>query len=224
MPPNKTYRIIHISDLHGNVKFIASIAGQIKSADLVALSGDLTNFGGKRQAAGIVDAVREINPRVIAVPGNCDRDGVSRYIEETGISVDCKALEIGGYRIAGMGGSLPAPVPMPCVYTEEQFTDRFHELSVKCTSPDILVIHQPPVDSNLDKVNSGAHVGSRAVRSYIEASEAIICLTGHIHESVGVDTIGDTTVVNPGPARHGRYALIEIQGRSAAVSLKNLEK
>ena len=48
----------------------------------------------------------------------------------------------------------------------------------------------------------------------------MVCLTGHIHESNGIETIGETLVVNPGAGGHGRYAVIEIQGRSATAALK----
>ena len=72
----------------------------------------------------------------------------------------------------------------------------------------------------LDRIHSGAHVGSRAVRRFIERSGAMVCLTGHIHESNGIETIGETLVVNPGAGGHGRYAVIEIQGRSATAALK----
>jgi Icc-related predicted phosphoesterase len=33
-----------------------------------------------------------------------------------------------------------------------------------------------------------------------------VCFTGHIHEGVGIDTIGRCQVINPGPLREGRYA------------------
>lgn len=215
------FKILQISDLHGNKSFIDSIAGEIESVDLVVFSGDLTHFGGKRQAAEIVDAVFKYNSRVVAVAGNCDRKGVIEYLDEAGISVDGVIREIDGLHVCGAGGSLPGPV-MLYQLSENDFTERFNSLLGKKTPLDIAVIHQPPFNSAADRVSSGAHVGSSAVRDFIERSRAIICLTGHIHESIGVGVVGRTTVVNPGPARDGRYAVIDIKlkERSASVELK----
>ena len=67
----------------------------------------------------------------------------------------------------------------------------------------ILVSHSPPRDTNCDVTGARAHVGSRALRRYIEQHQPPLVLSGHIHESPRVtasyrDTIGATLVVNPG--------------------------
>jgi Icc-related predicted phosphoesterase len=67
----------------------------------------------------------------------------------------------------------------------------------------LLVSHSPPRDTRCDVVQSGAHVGSRALRRHIERHAPPLVLSGHIHESPRVtgawrDTIGTTAVVNPG--------------------------
>ncbi len=54
------------------------------------------------------------------------------------------------------------------------------------------------------------HVGSRAVRAFIEAVQPLVCFTGHIHGGVGIDTIGVTRIVNPEPLSSGGYAYAEI--------------
>ncbi|HLD86626.1 MAG TPA: metallophosphoesterase, partial [Candidatus Nanoarchaeia archaeon] len=47
----------------------------------------------------------------------------------------------------------------------------------------IYVIHAPPYGSNLDIISSGAHVGSKSVREFIEKHNPLATLHGHIHES-----------------------------------------
>ncbi len=37
-------------------------------------------------------------------------------------------------------------------------------------------------------------------------------ICGHIHEAKGIDKIGNTLIINPGAARDGHYATIEIDG------------
>ena len=70
-------------------------------------------------------------------------------------------------------------------------------------SETVFVLHSPPRNTRCDVTSSGAHVGSRAIRRFIESHRPPLVLSGHIHESPRVsgsyrDTIGPTTVVNPG--------------------------
>lgn len=67
----------------------------------------------------------------------------------------------------------------------------------------ILVAHCPPIESSLDKMMLGKHVGSLAVREFIEKTQPALSLHGHIHESPAMtgsyrDEIGSTICVNPG--------------------------
>lgn len=67
----------------------------------------------------------------------------------------------------------------------------------------VLISHSPPRDTHCDMVGGGAHVGSRALRRFIEAQRPRLVLSGHIHESPRVsrayrDAIGTSIIVNPG--------------------------
>ncbi|TMQ67670.1 MAG: hypothetical protein E6K78_04040 [Candidatus Eisenbacteria bacterium] len=67
----------------------------------------------------------------------------------------------------------------------------------------IFVLHSPPRDTRCDMIGAGIHVGSRAIRRFVERHQPPLVLGGHIHESPRVsasfrDTIGRTVVVNPG--------------------------
>lgn len=67
----------------------------------------------------------------------------------------------------------------------------------------ILVSHSPPRDTYCDTLANRTHVGSRALRSWIERHQPPLVLSGHIHEAPRVtqtyrDAIGRTVVVNPG--------------------------
>jgi Icc-related predicted phosphoesterase len=77
----------------------------------------------------------------------------------------------------------------------------------------IVNVHVPPLGSGLDdapvldpdlrvvqvmgQVKLGA-VGSSAVRSVLEATQPLLGLHGHIHESSGIRRIGRTIAINPG--------------------------
>jgi hypothetical protein len=67
----------------------------------------------------------------------------------------------------------------------------------------ILVSHSPPHGTACDMIHTRVHVGSRALRRYIEVRRPPLVLSGHIHESPRVtssyrDLLGGTLVVNPG--------------------------
>ncbi|MEO1289117.1 MAG: hypothetical protein AAFV93_15240, partial [Chloroflexota bacterium] len=89
--------------------------------------------------------------------------------------------------------------------------------------PKILVTHQPPYGTKADSTWTGKHVGSHAIREFIELEQPLICFTGHIHEAVSIDTIGKTKIINSGMiSGSNRYAYTEIVG--GQVSTLKLER
>lgn len=67
----------------------------------------------------------------------------------------------------------------------------------------IYVCHTPPADTPLDQMPRGRHVGSRALRAFIERCQPPLTLHGHIHEAPDESgqyaaRIGATWCVNPG--------------------------
>jgi len=78
-------------------------------------------------------------------------------------------------------------------------------LAARTHAPEtVFVLHSPPRDTACDLVAPGRHVGSRAIRSFIERHQPPLVLGGHIHESPRTPggsfrgRIGRTVVVNPG--------------------------
>lgn len=67
----------------------------------------------------------------------------------------------------------------------------------------VYLLHSPPRDTACDVIATRQHVGSRAIRAFVETEQPRLVLSGHIHESPRVsgewrDRLGETTVVNPG--------------------------
>jgi Icc-related predicted phosphoesterase len=67
----------------------------------------------------------------------------------------------------------------------------------------VIVAHSPPRGTKCDTIAPGVHVGSRALRAFVERHQPPLVLSGHIHESPRVsgawhDRIGRTATVNPG--------------------------
>ncbi len=207
-------RIVALTDLHGSAEPVSALAEPISAADLVLVCGDLTQFGGRREAAPILETVLELNQEVLAVAGNCDRPDVEQYLAERGVGIHARHEVREGIAFLGLGGSLPCPADTPNEFSEDELAQLLGR-AAEGLDPDlpwVLVSHQPPVDTAVDRVRSGRHVGSRSVRRFIEEHKPLVCFSGPIHESRDTDYIGRTRLANPGPARHGGYARAEIEG------------
>jgi Icc-related predicted phosphoesterase len=199
-------RIIAAGDIHMNPGDVANIPG-IDSADHFIITGDITNYGSSLDAETVLNRLRGINSSILGVAGNLDQPNVAHYLEDVGISLHGRGLIVEDLGIMGLGGSNYTPFNTPYEFSE-------HELSTLLSAGFaqlagvknfILVSHTPPVQTNTDRLANGNHVGSMAVRTFIEKKQPLVCLTGHIHESRGQDYIGRTLVLNPGMMKDGGY-------------------
>jgi Icc-related predicted phosphoesterase len=214
--------VINIADIHGNAKPIAEMSEILSSADLILLSGDITHFGGNNQAAQIINEIKSYNSNILAVTGNCDTDEVDTFLEKEDIQIHGRAIDVDDVTIFGAGGSLPCPSPTPNIYSEEEYAAIFGSSvqGMEENSPKIMVSHNPPIDTLNDTLESGAHVGSKTVRSVIEETKPLVCFTGHIHEAAGIDEIGSTKIVNPGPLGTRSYAYLDITDKINSLEIR----
>jgi putative phosphoesterase len=215
--------IIALSDIHGSLEYLPAIGKQLKKADLVMIAGDITHFGQWAQAEEIISQIRAYNQHVLAVPGNCDKFGVDEYLASERINLSRKCVEIGGITFCGLGGSLPCPGKTPNEFGEQVFTESLEELSPKENFAGNLVLmtHQPAVGTAVDSI-AGMHSGSAAVRDFIEKNKPVLAISGHIHEAIGTDNIGPTTLINPGPFSRGNFGCIELDGDNVKTSIHQL--
>ena len=216
-----TYDLLVISDLHGKTAMIDRLARTVAPPDMLIVCGDLTHFGDASAAAEIVAALGEICPAIQAVPGNCDPPGAAGYLEQQKICLHGRQVQHSGLCVTGVGYSLPCPAPTPGEMSEAAFSDH---LATCCSDlPLILITHQPPYGTCADRLPHNQHVGSHALRRFIEQYQPLLCCCGHIHEGIGIDTIGNTTIVNPGPLQNGHYCRIAIADGRPDVTLARLE-
>ena len=220
-------RLAVLADLHGSVAHLQAIRGCLAGADAVVIAGDVTHFGGADAAAHIIQAMEAINPHIAAVHGNCDRAEVQTYLADRGMGVHGQAKRLGHLTFVGVGGALIGSGRTPNEADDSTLCAALHQasqgLDPSCgPGPQamVLVTHQPAYGTRLDTPLVGGHTGSRAIRAFIEQYRPILAVSGHLHESVGVDQIGPTTLLNPGPFKQGCYAVVEIDGQGAKVELK----
>jgi Icc-related predicted phosphoesterase len=104
--------------------------------------------------------------------------------------------------------------------------EALEELVARAGPKALYVLHSPPRDTRCDMVGAHAHVGSRAIRAFIERHQPPLVLSGHIHESPRIsssyrDVIGRTIVVNPGQFGTVRLCGVWFDPRRIAETLRH---
>jgi hypothetical protein len=217
---------IAFGDVHGDTRNISRISG-ISAADGVIITGDLTNRGTAEAARRVLDEIRRYNQRIIGQIGNMDTVSVQAELEGVGENIHLKARELApGVGIMGIGHSTPTPFNTPSEVPESTMRQWLEETHRQARDFEelVLCIHTPPEGSEADRVGSGQHVGSPAVREFIERVQPAVCLTGHIHESVCSQLLGNTLVVNPGMLGAGGYVRLEIAGGAPRAELMSVDQ
>ena len=117
-----------------------------------------------------------------------------------------------GERLSGVRSSAAGPVPVTFdpAARGETIEDALADLARRSDpARTVYVVHSPPFGTACDQVEGPRHVGSRALRAFLERHQPPWSLSGHIHEAPRIsgrfhDTIGRTRVVNPGQFDAGK--------------------
>ena len=225
--------ILAISDVHAKENSGLYDYLEKNDIDILIISGDITNFGPLEFVEEFFDKLAKFDIMTIAIPGNCDPEGVVEKIDESdAICLHNFVLENGNIVCYGFGGSNPTPFNTPGEMDEKTLYNSIKSVmdskeidSVKEHSDKfpygkipILVTHAPPKDTACDKIEDGAHVGSESVRKIIEEYKPRLNLCGHIHEARSFDMIGDTVIANPGMLENGFGCLIELDDNNNVIA------
>jgi Icc-related predicted phosphoesterase len=217
-------KIISFGDIHEDYSNLIPLKNELENADLVIVTGDLTNFNGRKEAEKVIEAIMKYNENILAQLGNLDLPEVNDYLTEKGINLHRNGFIRDDVGIFGVGGSNPTPFNTPTEFSEVEIETFLHEGidKVKDTKFKIMVPHMPPKDTKIDIISTGAHVGSQSVRDFILKHKPDISLSGHIHEARGRDKIENTIVFNAGMFREGGYVVITKTPEGLSAELKVL--
>ncbi len=201
--------IFAISDLHGAAEKLEMVENRISSADLVVVAGDLTKHHTVDEAMQQLDIISSYNSRIVAVHGNWDNPQVREELQNRDICIHADGKTIDDIGFFGVGGSSPTPMNTPSEYSEKQIATWLKKGfdKIQHTSRKILVTHSPPRGIR-DRTFFGMHVGSKAIRDFLESTIIDLCICGHIHEAHGTEQFHHTKVVNTGAIKNGRYCTI----------------
>ncbi len=207
-------KVIVVSDFHGSIKASrqAALKAEQIHADVMVISGDITHFGSVQNVRELLLPLVELQLPIFFVPGNCDPPSLAEINLKNARCIHGSCETYDNVMFAGVGGGPISPFNTPFEMTEDEIMNVLNQSFKQCQPKPwlILVSHTPPKNTKLDAAFSGEHVGSSSVRQYIENKQPSIVFCGHIHEARGIDRIGKTVIVNPGPARHSQCAVANL--------------
>ncbi len=202
-------KFLVLTDLHGKKSAMDWINPLIKNEniDCVLFLGDAVELPDAPEES--VKMISMIDcKRILAIPGNIDSPDLPSKLGSVAEDMHGVGKQVGDVYIAGFGGSNPTIFNTPCEFSEEEILSKLDAVSKENM---ILMVHAPAYGIN-DQIPSGLSVGSKSILEICKKYHPRLVLSGHIHEAFGRQDIDGTVYVNPGPAKDGRAAIVDIDG------------
>jgi Icc-related predicted phosphoesterase len=164
------------------------------------------------------ERLRGTNVRCFMAPGNDDFLSIDPALQSSDIVefAENRLLQLDDeHEMITTGYSNPTPWDTERELPEDELRKRIDGMATGAGNPEnlIAVLHPPPYRSGLDdapELNenlemalsatgvSMSPIGSTAVREFIEQTQPLLGLHGHVHEGRGAMNIGRTLCLNPG--------------------------
>lgn len=232
-------RIIYTTDLHGDPEAYERFLKEArkKGIDAVIIGGDITPVGfmgffvqvqrdflESHLLPRFKKFKKETGKTPFIMMGNDDfrvNMDVLEMGEKQGILklMNQNIHKLGGYHIAGYPYVNETPFLLKDWEKREKEIKNDLENLAKRVNPkkSVFVFHVPPFNTKLDMTYDGSHVGSKAVKEFIEKHQPLLTLHGHIHESPRVsgdyeERIGKTLSINPGSTN---IVLVDLETRKS---------
>ncbi len=212
--------IIIVSDVHGDVENLLTYLDKIKELkfDVIVCPGDFTDvntpkgFTQEDIVKLIIGELKTLKVPVVAVPGNVDPKSIIKILEKDNVSIHGRGKIINGFGFFGYGGA-KTPFETNIEPTEEELKLGLQNAykDVERANFKILVTHAPPQGTRVDIIQSGIHVGSDAVRSFIDDRQPVLAISAHIHEARGTDKLKNTFLINSGRFPEGYFGLVNVE-------------
>ena len=215
-------KVAAIGDLHVTEDSVAPYRDMFaeisRTADVLLLCGDLTNFGKSSEAEILAEDLRVCDIPVLGVLGNHDYEcgqpeEVARILHEAGMTVlDDQAVEIDGVGVAGVKGFLggygrgelaPFGEPIAKAFVDEAMTEaRKLENGLRSlrTERSVAVLHYSPIPGTLEgePLEIFQYLGSARLADAIDRFDHVKAVVhGHAHHgSFQAATARGTPVYN----------------------------
>lgn len=224
-------KIIVLGDSHNDIENMFSYIEKLSMIDfdVIIYTGDFSDIGIPKKftqediAKIIIKELKTLKKPIVAVPGNNDTKNIINVLEDEGVSIHGIGKIINNVGFYGFGG---AKTPFNTLYepSDEEIERGIKKAlnDIKGTEIKIQVTHCPPINTKLDLVATGFHVGSVVVRKFIEEVKPVMAASAHIHEARGVDYIDKTLLINPGRISEGYVGFVNIKNNQAEGHVFNL--
>lgn len=224
--------ILVIADIHGDFESLSNVLQNIKPGiDVVVCPGDFTDVGLSLMGFSredmmhlVLDQLMSLGTPVLAVPGNHDPAETHKILDECGVNLHGVGKEIDGVGFFGFGGA-KTPFETPFEPSEEE-TERGLRIAfseIANAKHKVMITHNPPKNTKLDRISTGVHVGSQVIRDFILLNKPDAAISAHIHEAVGVDELGGTKLIYPGPVSGGWAGILTV-GEKTEAKIINLKQ
>jgi len=221
-------RILALADIHGSARgqlVVRNLVNELKP-DAIAIAGDLTGESGLSSTRALLEW---LPVPTFVVPGNMDTAAAAAiFTVGKSRNLHLRKETVGAIDFVGIGGWIISPSINRSWGIDPQVAEK--EVSKLLTEGAVLLTHVPAY-GHLDKVpvppafsaGSGEieHIGSQHVRRLVDSFKPAVVISGHVHEDRGIETEGGTLFVNPGPAKNGFGALIELEPHPRAKLLES---
>jgi Icc-related predicted phosphoesterase len=220
-PHMTAMHVLALSDIHAAYSRMERIISRETGWEVLVIGGDLTTRGTEKEALEVIKHLKQYGRPILAVAGNMDPPSFDELFERENVGLNGRGVTIGEVGFFGVSGSPPTPMHTPYEISESLIAERARlgYQQILSARVKVFIPHAPPAKTSVDRILLGRHVGSSAVREFIEHQKPDLVICGHIHEARGIDRIGPTQIVNCAAALNGSYALITI-GDSVHVELK----
>ena len=241
METTETITVAAIGDLHVTETSVAPyremFAEISRTADVLVLCGDLTNFGKTTEAEILAEDIRTCDIPVLGVLGNHDYEcgqpeEVARILHEAGMTVlDEQAVELKGVGFAGVKGFMggygrgelaPFGEPIAKAFVDEAMNEaRKLENGLRSirTERSVAVLHYSPIQETLEgePLEIFQYLGSARLAHAIDRFDHVKAVVhGHAHHGKYEGrTVRGTPVYNVAqfvlkPIFGRAYALLEV--------------
>lgn len=204
-------RILAFADIHSSNRGLRTVRelSEKYEPELTVIAGDVTTFGPVEFVQQLLLSTRS---KTLFVPGNCDIPAVAALFSSSqAINIHLKKEIVNEIPFVGIGGWIAPPA------VSEDYgirpVDAAEQVSPLVNRETVLVTHVPPY-GHMDAVPTPIeavleHIGDPELKMLIERKHPSMVISGHVHESRGVEEADGTLFVNPGPAKNGYGAVIE---------------
>jgi putative phosphoesterase len=210
-------KLLVVSDFHGSIEAARKTAAKVHEiqADAIIVCGDITHFGSVEDAEKILASLTVLGLPVLFVAGNCDPSQLAEAQIKGSVNLHEQCHRLDTVSFMGLGAAPSSRFYSWFEMSEAKIMNALMQTADRCSEGKSLVVvsHAPPKGTKVDRALSAIHAGSVSLRTFIEKRRPSIVFCGHIHEAKGIDRIGDTIIVNPGPVRHGNCAIADLDDK-----------